>query len=241
MRRWRGPMKEIKFTPTEQRIYDEMRQAARHQEKTTVAVIAQRAGVVPSSVVKVSKKLGYTGWKDMYYSLSHRSTNSLSLSFTDFDFLADQEIFHYIGTLSDLLIRHRKDSILVDSIGDAEYAGSHFIVELWKRGIEVRPYNRELLDVQLKDREAGILFIINESGVVLLHSCLRGREKGYRVVSVTGNSKSPLASNSDISVELENKKSTLEAYLPNFFTARVLMFIELLFVSYDEKMKKKMV
>ena len=233
-------MKEIKFTSTEQRIYDEMRQAARHQEKTTVAVLAARAGVVPSSVVKVSKKLGYTGWKEMYYFLSHTSTNSLSLSFEDFDFLADREMLRYISTLSDLLIRHRKEGILVDSIGDASSAGDHFIMKLWKRGIDARPYSRELMDVQLQTSEPGILFIINESGVVLLHSCLRGREKGYRVVSVTGNSKSPLASNSDISVELENKKSTLEAYSPNFFTARVLMFIELLFVSYDEKMKKKM-
>lgn len=232
-------MEQLKFTPTERTIYEVMLKAVRAQEKPTVATIAQSAGVVPSSVIKVAKKLGYPGWSEMYYTLSSTYTDEISLSFDNFDFLSDRDTDAYIETLCEMLIRYHDDCILVSSVGDGEFAGEYLIHKLWMRGFIAMPYYKRLLEVEDAQSKTGVVFVINESGIVLLNSCVEAKEKDYNIVSITSNRNSPLASNSHVTIELKNHKSSLQEYAPNFFTARVIVFIELLFVTYDELMKER--
>lgn len=232
-------MEQLKFTPIERTIYEAMLHAVKAQEKPTVARIAQRAGVVPSSVIKVAKKLGYPGWSEMYYTLSSTYTDEITLSFDDFDFLSDRDTDDYIKTLCEMLMRYHQDCIFVSSIGDGEFAGEYLIHKLWERGFIAMPYYRRLLEVEDAQSKTGVVFIINESGIVLLNSCVEAKAKEYNIVSITSNRKSPLASNSHVTIELKNHKSTLQDYAPNFFTARVIVFLELLFVTYDELMKQR--
>lgn len=95
------------------------------------------------------------------------------------------------------------------------------------------PYKSRIID-QTQCTKPGMLIAINESGVVLLEQCLKARKLDYNIVSITSNQNSPLACNSHLTIELKNKKSTFYNYNPNFFTAHVIIFIEILFARYDE-------
>ena len=73
-------MKESKRTANDERILNEVRRAVTNNEKLTCAQLAQRLDIVPSTVIKAARKMGFSGWNDMYYSLSQRYSEALPLS-----------------------------------------------------------------------------------------------------------------------------------------------------------------
>lgn len=227
-------MAQNKFTAIEQKIYDIMMNSVALKQKETVSSIAEKAGAAPSSVIKLTKKLGYPGWNEMFYTLSKSHTDVISLSFNNFDFLTNDAMNQYIQTLCELLKQSREGRVYVCAIGNADFAAEYLVEKLWGRGFTVVPAKLELLSMNDQKGLPGMAIVINESGIVLLDYCLEARKNNHRVVTITGNSQSPLASHSDVTIELKNHKSSLMEYSPNFFTARVVIFIELLFVIYDE-------
>ena len=230
-------MDEMNFTETENRIYEEILKNVKQHKKKTVVQIAEKVDVAPSYVIKVAKKLGYSGLNEMWYSLSGIYTDSVSVSLDDFDLMEKNLLDVHVQILCDMLINYRNERIIVNSIGDSDYVGTYLLDKLWHRGFNAMPYKSQLLD-QARCLKPGMLIAINESGVVLLEQCLKARKHNYNFVSITSNRNSPLACNSHLTIELRNKKSNFYNYNPNFFTAYVLIFIEILFARYDEEIEK---
>ena len=230
-------MEERKFNEIESKIYEEIIKDIKQQKKETVAQIAEKVNVAPSYVIKVAKKLGYSGLNEMWYSLSGIYSDSISVSLNEFHLMEDGKLDDHIRTLCEMLMGHRDKRIIVNSIGDSDYVGTYLLDKLWYRGFNAVPYKAHLLD-QKNNIKPGILIAINESGIVLLEQCLKARKHDYNIVSITSNRNSPLAHNSHLTIELKNKKSNFHEYVPNFFSAYVLIFIEILFARYDEEIEK---
>lgn len=227
-------MEQNNFTLSEQKIYEKMMESIQSKRKETVSSIARAVNVAPSSVIKLTKKLGYPGWNEMFYTLSNQHADVISLSFNHFDFLANQEMNQYIQILCELLLKTYNGRVYISTLGNADFAGDYLSDKLWERGFTVVPYGKVIQDTEGQRKTPGVIFIINESGVALLSSCMEARKNDLSVVSITSNSQSPLSMHSHVSIELKNQRSTLLEYSPNFFTARVVIFIEFLFVAYDE-------
>lgn len=230
-------MEEMNFTETESKIYEEIIKDIKQHKKETVAQIAAKANVAPSYVVKLAKKLGYSGLNEMWYSLSGIYTDSISFSLDDFNLMEENMLDVHIQILCEMLINYKNERIIINSIGDSDYVGTYLLDKLWYRGFNAMPYKSQLLD-QERNLKPGMLIAINESGVVLLEQCLKARKHNYNIVSITSNRNSPLAHNSHLTIEFRNKKSTFHRYAPNFFSAYVIMFIEILFARYDEEIEK---
>lgn len=227
-------MKQIKLTSSEKRIYEIMTDAISQKNKITVSELAKRSGVASSSVVKLAHKLGYPGWNEMFYTCCNNHADIISLSFQDFDFLNDEEMNGYIKIICELLKQNKEAKIAVCAIGDCEISSNYFQEKLWSRGFTVIPFEYIYQYNEDNSSLSGIVFLINESGIVLLEGCMIAKNKNFTVVSITSNCISPLATHSHLTIELKNQKSSIKEYSPNFFTARVLMFIELIFAIYDE-------
>ena len=230
---WRR-MKEMNFTETEARIYEQIVRYVKLNQKQTVAQIALEAKAAPSHVIAVAKKLGYSGLNDMWYSLTSIYTDSVSVSLDDFDMMKNSQLDVHIQILCDMLVNYKDHKIIVNSIGDSDYVGAYLLDKLWNRGFHAFPYHKSQMMKSENEQKHGMLIAINESGVVLLEQCLLARKFDYNIVSITSNRNSPLACNSHLTLELKNKKSAFHNYNPNFFTAYVIMLIEMLFANYDE-------
>lgn len=70
----------------------------------------------------------------------------------------------------------------------------------------------------------GILFVVNETGIVLADDARIARELGYAVIALTGNPASPVAHLATIPVIIRSNKSKPESYEPDFFCARAMTF-----------------
>lgn len=231
-------MSEMNFTEIEQKIYKEITKSIQQHQKKTVAQIASAAHAAPSHVIKVAKKLGYSGLNDMWYRLTSIDTDSFTVSLDDFHLMENQQLDVHVQILCDMLINYKDTTIIINTIGDSDYVGTYLLEKLWQRGFHAMPYHKDLMELEADSGKPGMLIAINESGVVLLEQCLQARRQEYNIVSITSNRHSPLASNSHLTIELRNKKSQVYCYSPNFFTAYVIMLIELLFARYDELKKE---
>lgn len=232
-------MSGTKLTKTELTIYEQVVEAAKQKDKCTVQQLAQRAGVAPSTVVKLARKIGYGGWNDMFYTLHNRYTAAAPIAYNDFHFPTLENQRAEIDDLCELLYLCRDGWVLVQGLGDVEYVANTLMAKLWDHGFRAAIYSEHQAVLAAACGAESAAILINESGLLLAGGCMQARQKGLHTVSISSSRHTPLATNSDITVELENNRSSLKEYAPNFFAARVLMFLELLFVSYREYIKAK--
>lgn len=227
-------MSAIKLTRTEWRIYEQIIEAAKQKEKCTVQQLAQRAEVAPSTVVKLARKMGYNGWNEIFYALHDRYVTAAPIAYDDFHFPTLENQHAEIDSLCELLYRCREGWLLVYGLGDVEYVANSLMAKLWDHGFRATIYSENQLARAAGCGAESAAIFINESGLLLTSGCMQARKSGLHTVSISSSCHTPLAVNSEITVELKNERSPLKEYAPNFFAARVLMFLELLFASYRE-------
>lgn len=228
-------MRETRLTKSEQAIYDELMDAIKQKEKRKVSQIAEKVKVADSSVIKLTKRLGYSGWNEMYYALTCANNDTMPLSFDHFNFIETIGINEKLDSICEMLLKYKDCGIVLQTVGDVEALEEYLLENFWKRGFTCFSYSQEVIKSLHAKKKEGVTFFICESGIVFLDLSVYAKEHEFHVISITSNEKSPLSSNSDISINLKNNKSKLSNYEPNYFTARVLIFLELMFVKLDEK------
>jgi len=229
-------MKEPKLTANDQRIIEEIRGVVERGEKPTCAQIAQRLQIAPSSVIKLAKKLGFTGWNDMFYSLNQQYSEEIPLSIDSMDFFGEGRVFEKIHHLLELLYQNGQRQILVSCVGDSEFLTDYLLDMLSQRNFRACRFSNPILrQIQEGRLLPGLCLFVNESGIALYEVGEKLMELGCTVVAVTSSSETPLASIASETVEIRNRKSSVDVYMPNFFAARTLIFLELLFAEMDER------
>ena len=156
-------MKEPKLTATDERILDEVRLIATYNEKLTCAQLAQRLEIAPSTVIKVARKMGFSGWNDMFYSLSQQYSEELPLSIDNMDFFGDGRLFEKIRQLTEILLDHKEKNLIIASVGDSEFLADYLLDMLWTRGFRPLRLSTPLRhEAQEKNIEPGLCLFINE-------------------------------------------------------------------------------
>ena len=138
-------MKRIQLTETENLIYQELMESIRKKDKQKVSLIAKKVGVANSSISKVAKKLGYSGWNEMYYSLVNNHTDLIPLSFNDFKFIDISIMHEQLNLLCDLIIQNKQNGIVIQTIGDVQHLDEYLLENFWKRGFTAYKYRNELV------------------------------------------------------------------------------------------------
>lgn len=232
-------MKEPKLTANDERILDEVRRIVTDNEKLTCAQIAQRLQIAPSSIIKVAQKMGFSGWNDMFYSLSQQYSEETPLSIDNMDFFGDGRLFEKIHQLLELLLGYKDRPIMVGSVGDSEFLADYLLDMLWQRHFRPLRLSTPLRhEAQEGKIPRGLCLFINESGIALYDAGDKLEEAGWKLIAITSSSDTPLAGIASHTVEIRNRKSPVDSYLPNFFAARVLIFLELLFAEMDATKNK---
>lgn len=232
-------MKKPKLTKNDEKIYRGIQILIRQQKKPTCAQIAAELGVAPSSIIKLAQKLGFSGWNEMYYSMTWLQADTMPLAIDNFDFIGESRVFERIRQLMDLLRQYRDRTIVVACMGDSEFLASYLLEKLWERDFKACRYSEQVLfAVDENPGEPGLCLFINESGILMLNVCIHFQNRKYKVFAITSSAETPLATRADYSLEIQNRKSSVTHYLPNFFPARAMIFFELLFAEIDESKRK---
>lgn len=204
------------LTPKEQRALRALKTAVRRGDDVNAEAIAAAASVSRSLVYGLSARMGYPSWRDLVTQLRYESSTVGQTHVTR----------GRTKKICDEIARHADGAILVRAIGDASICEPYLIRRLGAKGYRAVAYDAATMRAFSEDG-GGLVILINESGLALFQECAEAMREGYETVVITSMLESPVALMANVAIALENNKSTLAEYEPNYFTAAVLTMIEL--------------
>lgn len=218
-------------------MYDIIYSSAKKNEKMSIGDVAKIGFVSVATVVKLCKKMGYSGYKEMYYFLSTKeSKNTITIDFNDFKGLVTTSNTLDLRIIAELLYVYKDCINVVASVGYCDSARDYLLQKLWSFGFRaINTYHKDA--VEATEVKKGAYFVFSESGDVnsLRERCEVALNGGYNLILFTLNNSSPLAQMAHLTIQVNsNKKSTINEYKANFFTAKIIVFIELLFEEYSK-------
>lgn len=228
-----------KLNENEKRIYNFLLSA--NLEKLSVRDVANKTFASPASVIRMTKKLGYSGYSEFIFELKKYA----ELKGERFQISLKQEGFFLIRDPLEIdifLEALYKEKILIYAEGFSEIISSYMYKKLVVLGRDVTLFHG--VDYEVVTRNP---FKINPYSAVIIISksgetpyCISFgeymKEKGAKLITFTGNSQSTLSKISDVAFNYEDPyKEDGDIFYPNPFFGYVIVGFEELIKLYFEK------
>lgn len=202
-----------------------------------------------STIMRLSKKLGFTGFIDMIYNITPLIDGSNTgiiekseaLIGTDINFLSKYIDEDHVKRFIEILASGTRKYIFIYARGYSEIAGEYFNKKLLGIGIKsILIDSIGSFENNLEDMET--LIVISKSGETkeVLDKVQVAKKKNKVVVSFTKEVENSISALSNISFKIfDMHKLDDSNVLPNSFFANMLMFMEYLIYRYYEETKKE--
>lgn len=224
------------LTELEKVILNKIQNYINRNEKIGIDIIAKECFVSKASIVKLSKKLGYSGYSEMYYTILAAKNNSLKLDFfssSDGIFM-NEHLKADINILVEALRKFKDKKIYLDSLGVCDSAREYYLQNLLIFGFDAASsYHYEAF----KNNKSGLYLFFSYSGyrAEIIEKVNEAIRNNFKVIAFTANKDSPLAKISHVTLEIAGVKSDREHYLPNLFTANLIILLELALSEYSKR------
>lgn len=205
------------------------------KEKVSIDVIAKECFSSKSAIVKLAKKLGYSGYSEMYYILMSSSRTQRATGFSHIVELSNDESRNAsIRLFCDLLYQFRNAKIHLDSIGLCDAARDYYLQKLLMFGFDVvSSYHF----ASFHKNKPGLFCFLSYSGTraEIFDRVDAAINSGFQVLTLTGNKHSPLGTTADYTIEVAGERSIPANYQPNFFTANLIILLEMVLAEYSSR------
>jgi DNA-binding MurR/RpiR family transcriptional regulator len=225
----------ISLTELEKTILNRINYYINKDERVNLETITKDCFVSKGAVVKLAKKLGFSGYSEMYYvSLASRK-KVFSADYSNMEkTFQNKQSQTYISMLSRLLWHYRNSKIYIDSLGICDTARDYYLQKLLIFNFNaVNCYHFEAFHVQ----NPGLYIFLSYSGSnsIIIEKVKVAAENGFKVIALTANPDSPLAKLADSTIVVDGNRSDKENYQPNLFTANLIILFELVLSEYCKK------
>ncbi len=204
-------------------------------KKIGVRKVAKDNFTSTTVIYKLCKKLGFEGYSDMIYNISHFIRNDDSDSAIDIFTNAANQINSNLVPLSGILQNSRNKLIMLLGVGYsqmiANYMSERFVINGFKC---IANTHLQLLSRSHKDDV--LLIAISNSGesASILEVAQTAKNNGIQIVSFVGNENSSLANMSDLPLVLKGyEKLPHLKNPPNTFFSEVLLLFECFLSNID--------
>ncbi|URZ17738.1 MurR/RpiR family transcriptional regulator [Clostridium felsineum] len=224
------------LTELEKVMLNKIQNYINKNEKVGIDIIAKECFVSKSAIIKLSKKLGYSGYSEMYYTILSTANNAQKLDFSNTSGIigVNDHLKENIDMLVEVLREFKDKKIYLDSLGLCDSAKEYYLQKLLIFGFDAASsYHYEAF----RNSKSGLYFFFSYSGyrAEIIEKVNEAISNNFKVIAFTSNKESPLAKLSYVTVEVGGIKSDVEHYLPNFFTANLIILLELVLVEYSKK------
>ena len=213
-----------------------------------VREIAQQIYTSPTSIIRLSKKLGYTGFTDMYYSLlpivkkaeltpSSPENTLLDVSFSD---LTQTLTEHEIQQFNDKIFRKSNKYVFIYATGFSKIISEYIYKKLLVLGRKaILASGSDSIGVfenNLEDIEA--VLVVSKSGETeqVYNKLLKAAEADIYTIALTQDTKNRMALLADLNLPIKDIQPLDDRnMLPNVFFPAVLVVFEFLLEQYLEQ------
>ncbi|MBY7144379.1 MurR/RpiR family transcriptional regulator [Virgibacillus sp. NKC19-3] len=209
--------------------------------------IAENNYTSAATVIRLSKKLGYTGFVDMYYNLLPlvKTTENQNELAEDFLEMAPQDFFKY-NTMEDIewfiqtVLHLYQNYIFIYATGFSGIAAEYLYKKLLVLGKKtVHASGTDSVGVfENNIEDIGVLIAISKSGETqqVIDKLKAAREHEITTISFTKETSNRIADLSDLNFKIiDNSKLDDRNMLPNIFFPRLLMVFEFIMKTYLER------
>ena len=206
--------------------------------------IAKENFLSTAFIVKMSKRLGFDGYSELYYHLARQlKTEDRLPDRRSLQALMDNYSPELLERFCAMLYRSRSQKLFTAGEGFSDLVVSYMVQRLSVCGFlaydHVHFFDFMLFqkehNLQTPAAEPCIMFAVSQSGETepVINDVRHARQNGYQIVSFTKRGDSALARLSDITFLVDSAKQTLVGGLPNpFFGHVILAFEELMGANF---------
>lgn len=217
---------------SEQQLLLKILESVEQETRYSVREFAAQNYVSPATILRLSKKMGYTGYTDMVYRLEFLIQNeirnkNLSSAITSFIGEIPSEC---IAQFDRLLSVHKHDAILVCGTGFCAPLRDFLVRKLLVLGFTAIATNSYEV-YENNPLNAGLVIAVSKSGTTdtIVKPVQDACQQNVDVVSFTGNKAAPIARQAHPAfILLDDKMLDDRNLTANYFYARVLILIEYL-------------
>lgn len=210
--------------------------------------VAKATYTSPASVIRLSKKLGYTGFTDMYYSLlpmikkSGHDVNSSKNTILNYNFstIADELSEDKIAIFNEKIFKKSKRHVFIYATGFSKIISEYIYKKLLVLGrkaiISSGSDSIGVFENNLEDIEA--MLVISKSGETeqVYNKLLAASEADIYTISLTQDSDNRMALLSDLNLSIKDVHQLDDRnMLPNIFFPGVLLLFEFLLEKHLEQ------
>ena len=205
--------------------------------------IASENFVSPGFIVKFCKRLGFEGYRELFYYLSVQigginADPGSRGAFSIINNFSHEGLSYFCSLLS----AYRNQKIFAVGTGFAEHVASYMVHRLSICGFTV--FNSVHFYDYMIFREGGegmvsnlapsLMIAVSQSGEsnIVLNDVTRARQQGFKIVSFTRCDGSTLARLSDVHFIINEAKQAFLGNLPNTFFGKVIIAFEELLGEY---------
>lgn len=210
--------------------------------------VAKATYTSPASVIRLSKKLGYTGFTDMYYSLlpiikkSEVDVYSSKNTILDYNFstIADQLSEDKINKFNEMIFKKSKKYVFIYATGFSKIISEYIYKKLLVLGrkaiISSGSDSIGVFENNLED--IGAMLVVSKSGETeqVYNKLLTASEADIYTISMTQDSDNRMALLSDLNLPIKDIHQLDDRnMLPNIFFPSVLLLFEFLLEKHLEQ------
>lgn len=228
----------MNFTDLENTILNRINYYIGKNKRVNIETIAKDCFVSKGTIVKLAKKLGFSGYSEMYYVTLASSKKPFSADYSDVkQIFQNDRSQNYVNTLCDLLWNYRNSKIYIDSLGICDTARDYYLQKLLIFGFNASSsYHSQAFHV----KNPGLYMFMSYSGnnSTVIDKIKIAIDNDFNVIALTANQNSLLGELANSTIVVSGNRSSIEDYKPNLFTANLIILFEFVLSRYSEKYLK---
>ncbi len=202
-----------------------------------LTILASDCHVAKSTVVKAAKKMGYSGFVELYYQMKKDSENKNSKTGNIHDYLVCGNLNEYLDTISMIIYESRKKKNIIASFKARQEIADYISRKLMMFDL-FAPASYDYDMVFAPTMEIGFIFLIDidlEEPETLREVFKIKSDLNFKVIIISNKVNKVFEKEVDVYVKLQ--ESTYRT--ANFTEAKALVFCELLLERYSQKYFKE--
>lgn len=205
--------------------------------------IANENYISPASIVKFCQRLGYGGYRELFYHLATQVGGGSAEPDEESPLnIIDNYSEDAVDTFCTLLAAHQQKKLYAIGTGFAEHVAAYMVHRLSICGFtvfnSVHFYDYLLLKrgehTLVSNLEPSLMLAVSQSGEsnIVLNDVIRARQQGFHIVSFTRRADSTLVRISDVHFLINESRQALVGNMPNSFFGKVIIAFEELVAEY---------
>lgn len=216
----------MQLTEVELQIMSKLHMFLDGGESVSLSDLSDECHVAQSTIIKLSKKLGYTGFVEMRFKLLENRREKDRDTIRMFDNVINGDMTNVVQYVSDIILSHSKSKNIVHKENGIDILGNYISRKFAMFDIFAPATYDYSMTKKIRLNSGFIIFPdVRRSKIDYLSPMFKtAKDNGFFIITVSNEKKDNLKNISDYHIEISNDESGIDLY-----NVKVMILFEIIF------------